>query len=63
MLLQKAINYWKLYRNECFCGVSRPLGSPLADSDCDLECPGDGEQKCGAYQAIRVYRTGDSGDL
>lgn len=47
------------FRSECFCGENEPPStSKIANSSCDMKCPGDTTKSCGGYFTMNVYETG-----
>lgn len=48
-----------IFRTECFCGENPPpSASKVADTSCNMKCPGDARQLCGGYFMMNVYQTG-----
>lgn len=52
------------FRTECFCGENHPpSASKLADSSCNMKCPGNPKQLCGGYFTMNVFQTGITSNL
>lgn len=64
MCLQSGFMYAGVqYGNECFCGHSQPPSTAkLADSSCNMLCPGSSGDVCGGYFTMNVYETGISSE-
>jgi len=44
------------YANECYCGYALKSASTLKqDTECNMSCSGDADQKCGAGNRMNVY--------
>ena len=51
------------HRKECLCGDEDPSGTGqiLSEEECNKECGGDSNKKCGAGWRLSVYKTGLDG--
>lgn len=50
------------YGNECYCGnkFPSPPNHPAVDeNECEMECEGDANEKCGGRWTMSVYETGN----
>ena len=50
------------YSYECWCGQSYGEAMKLSEQACDSPCPGDMSQKCGGFNAMKIYHTGLGGE-
>ena len=48
------------YGGECWCGNQEPSSSMLTQaSDCNMPCPGNSSEVCGAGYRVNVYKAGE----
>ena len=56
--LKLLLNFCVQNGNECYCGDSQPLPDvhqKVAESECAVPCPGNGEETCGGPYRMRLY--------
>lgn len=46
------------YKDECWCGNSHGKYGVLPETSCSTRCPGDLSEKCGGFNAQRIFSTG-----
>ena len=49
------------FGSECYCGDALNTPTPQKSANCSTACNGDGQQQCGGYWSIAVFKVNCSG--